>query len=380
MLTTRTSLRGLDLNLLVILDVLLNERNTTRAGERLYLSQSATSGALGRLRKFFDDPLLVRSGQRMVLTPLAEALVEPVRELLRQSEAIVNYRSAFSPQNSSRTFRINIADAVSTVLMTKSLERIRQEAPGVSIEIHSYVGSCTAEMARELADYMEQGHLDFLVAPHFYLSPHQPSEKLLEDRYVCVVWSGNKQIQKAISLEQYLSSEHVVTRFGMHRPEQINAESCALEESLQKAGYQRRIAVIVPSFSLKLPFLIGTNLVATMQESLALYYSKYLPLKILPLPIAIPPFEKHLQWHASLENDEGARWFRNILKETANATFPLNANNHQDAEPRQAQALKFPASESIANQRNRARREPMGPEVAWPNPRHRHRGPSELQS
>ncbi|WP_408536404.1 LysR family transcriptional regulator [Salmonella enterica] len=83
-------LRGLDLNLLIILDVLLAERNVTRTGERVHLSQSATSGALSRLREFFDDQLLVQVGQRMELTPFAEMLVEEVHDIISKCEAIVD--------------------------------------------------------------------------------------------------------------------------------------------------------------------------------------------------------------------------------------------------------------------------------------------------
>ncbi|HVB33457.1 MAG TPA: LysR family transcriptional regulator [Patescibacteria group bacterium] len=370
-------LKGLDLNLLVVLDALLAEKNTTRAGERLFLSQSATSGALGRLREFFDDPLLVRSGQKMVPTSLAESLVEPVRQLLMQSDAIINYRAFFSPQNSTRIFRLNVGDEVATVLMTKVLNRVRQEAPGVSVEIHSYTGSGRAEMARNLSEYVEEGHLDFLVAPPCYISSHHPSEELFQDRVVCVAWSGNKSIQKTISLEQFLFHGHVVTRFGPHRPEQTSAEDQGMENLLQEAGYERKIAVVVPSFTLKASFVIGTDLVATMQESLAKFYSKYLPLKTLPLPIQVPPFGMHLQWHRTLQNDEGSRWFRNILKETANEVFPLTAKKQVEAKSPEGAGKNSPAPQPPANV---DRIEHGAVEVHASNLRFRQRGGAQLQS
>src|SRR5579864_1428145 len=97
--------RGLDLNLLVALDALITERNISRTGEKIHLSQSATSGALARLREYFKDALLVPVGRRMVLTPLADELAQPVRQLLVQADAIIHRRPGFSPKTSERTFR-----------------------------------------------------------------------------------------------------------------------------------------------------------------------------------------------------------------------------------------------------------------------------------
>ena len=95
---------GLDLNLLVAMDAIFAERSISRAGERLHLSQSATSGALARLREAFNDPLLVQIGRKMALTPLAEGLVEPVRDFLLQAEAILHKNPAFNPATSTRKF------------------------------------------------------------------------------------------------------------------------------------------------------------------------------------------------------------------------------------------------------------------------------------
>jgi DNA-binding transcriptional LysR family regulator len=103
-------LGGLDLNLLVVLDALFTEKSVSRAGQRLHLSQSATSGALARLRQTFNDPLLIQVGRRMTLTPRAEGLIEPVRDLLLKAEAIHSASPNFNPTTSTRTFRIRMSD------------------------------------------------------------------------------------------------------------------------------------------------------------------------------------------------------------------------------------------------------------------------------
>ena len=122
--------RGLDLNLLVALDALITERSISRTGEKIHLSQPATSGALARLREYFKDDLLVPVGRKMVLTPLAEELAEPVRQLLLQTEAIIHRNPVFSPMTSDRAFRLVMSDYVATTLMSRALPEIQRQARG----------------------------------------------------------------------------------------------------------------------------------------------------------------------------------------------------------------------------------------------------------
>ena len=295
--------KGLDLNLLVVLDALLTEKNTTRAGQRIYLSQPATSGALSRLREFFGDPLLIQSGQKMVLTPLAEGLIQPVKALLAEAEAIINVNSAFHPETSTRTFRLSLSDYVATVLMTRAVERMKQVAPGVRIEI--------TLLQDGIPEALERGDLDFLIVPSEFMSTMHPAKDLFQDSYKVVAWSGNEAIGDSISLEQYLLSSHVITRVGRDRHQAFD------EIYLNRAGHERRVEVVVPTFSLLSSFVIGTNLIATMHARLARYYSHYLPLKVLPMPIEMPPFIAKVQWHRYHDHDPGTKWFMGILKEAA---------------------------------------------------------------
>jgi LysR family transcriptional regulator, nod-box dependent transcriptional activator len=301
--------KGLDLNLLVVLDALLTDKNTRKAGERIFLGQPGTSMALARLREYFGDPLLVRSGQKMVLTPLAEGLVEPVRQMLTQCENIVSYNTSFHPEISKRNFRLNMGDEVAAILMPQVFKKIRETAPGVTLEIHSIPAH--TELARDLAEYLEQGDLDFLIVPKQIMSPHHPIEELFEDPLVCVVWSGNRHVRKSISLRQYLSFGHVVNRHGQQQT--ADREDFYFLE----AGCKRRIEIVVPSYGLLASFVIGTDLVATMPESLAKLSAQHLPLKILPVPLPIPAYTMCIQWHRYHDHDPGSRWFRGILREAA---------------------------------------------------------------
>ena len=292
---------GLDLNLLVALDALFAEMSVSRAGERLHLSQSATSGALARLRKAFHDPLLVPVGRKMTLTPLANGLVEPVRDFLLQAEAILNTNPTFAPAASTRKFRMMMSDYVETVLMTEALPRIEKLAPRVTMELISNVEGGT--------EALDRGEIDLAITPANYLSQAHPSERLFEDEFTCLVWSGNAQVGHEISLETYLSLGHVVVRFGRHQ--QIPTFD---EWFVERFGRERKIEVVTTAFNLVPQLLIGTSRIATLHRRLAMFYERYLPLKLVASPVEIPRLEEHMQWHKSRDRDPGTVWLRSMLK------------------------------------------------------------------
>jgi len=294
-------LGGLDLNLLVALDALFAEKNVSRAGERLHLSQSATSGALARLRDVFHDPLLVPVGRRMVMTPVAEALVEPVRNLLLQAEAILNNDPVFDPGSSTRKFRILMSDYVETVLLAEALPRIEQFAPSIRFEFISNVEGGF--------DALDRGEIDLSISPSIRLSKEHPSEPLFEDEFTCVVWSGNRLVKSAVSLGEYLNLGHVVVRFGK------NQELTTFDEwFLERYGHERRVEIVTTAFNMVPHLLVGTSRIATLHRRLALSYQRYLPLRVIKPPFDIPVLQESMQWHKSRDRDPGTSWLRSLLK------------------------------------------------------------------
>ena len=302
---------GLDLNLLVALDALFVEKSVSRAGERLHLSQSATSGALARLREAFHDPLLVQVGRRMTLTPLAEGLVEPVKEFLLKAEAILNSNPAFDPAATTRRFRMMMSDYVQTVVMIEALPRLQKLAPGVTVDLISNVEGGS--------EPLDRGEIDLAIAPAKYLSASHPSEHLFKDEFTCLAWSGNTQIGRGISLKTYLSLGHVVVRFGKHQ--QIPTFD---EWFMERYSHERKIEVVTTAFNLVPQLLIGTSRIATLHRRLAEFYQKYLPLKLIAPPVEIPPLEESMQWHKSRDHDPGIAWMRSILKDAAGETAAGN--------------------------------------------------------
>ena len=290
-----------DLNLLVALDALLTECNVTQAGTRLNLSQPAMSGALARLRSHFQDELLVGVGRRMIRTPLGYELVQPVRELLQRTKATLETRTHFDPSTSTRSLSVAVSDYATTVFLACVLKRVAIEAPGMTIELRP--------LGRDAHEAIGTGELDFVIHPAEYLIESLPSEVLFEDHYTCVAWTGNTAIGATLSEDEYLSLGHVVYRASQHPAYSHD------EQHLRRARYNRRVALYAPSFCLLPELVVGTDRVATLHSRLALEYAKRVPIKLLPVPIAIPPLVEMLQWHRVHELDPAHQWFRRLIRE-----------------------------------------------------------------
>jgi DNA-binding transcriptional LysR family regulator len=296
----------LDLNLLVALDALLVEKSITRSARRLNLSQSATSGVLSRLREYFEDELLVQVGRNMVLTPLAESLCDPVRNVLLQIQSTIETKPAFVPERSARHFRLIASNFPTMVLLADVAQHISWHAPNISMEIMS-----PNEASQEQLD---RGEVDLLIMPEKYINADgHPHETLFEDSYSCVVWASNTLVGEALTLEQYMELSHVSTTFGGQR--QTSFE----EWFLQKSGLSRRIDVTTNDFNTLPHMVIGTNRIATMHRRLARMFANYYPLRLLEPPMQIPKMVEVMQWHRYLDKDPGHVWFRDLLRTLASS-------------------------------------------------------------
>ncbi|MCG8910310.1 LysR family transcriptional regulator [Pseudomonas sp. DP-17] len=291
----------LDLNLLVALDVLLEEQNITRAAERLHMTQSATSGVLGRLRKYFEDDLLVQVGRSMQPTPYALELAGPVREVLLTIRSSITAKPVFDPASSKRHFRLIASDYLISVLFSQVIQRIHKEAPGITFEMHP-PGEQAVEMTL-------RGEVDLMFVPERYLIEGHPSQLLFEEEHVCVVWKGNTAVGDTLTLEQYMDMGHISVAFGRSR--QLSIEDWFMSQY----GFKRRLEVITNDFNTLPQLLVGTHRIATMHSRLAELYAKYLPLRILPAPVKIPVMRESMQWHRSMDGDPMHRWLREKVSE-----------------------------------------------------------------
>lgn len=299
------NLRNVDLNLLVALDALLAEQNVSRAGKRLGLSQSAMSGSLARLRKLFDDPLLVRVGRELTLTSTAQGLVTPIRDILNRIEQTVEQRPEFDPATASRTFSVSASDYATLLLLGPFLRALASEAPGVTLHLLPRTND-----ARRL---LRTGEVDLVIEPYELLGGDEfPCQPLFSDRWLCAVDAGNPHVPaRGISREEYLQLPHLVYGIGSDR--QLNIA----DRYLVQQGIHRRIEVTVESFLL-VPFLIqGTPLVTLVLEQAIRRLAPAAGVRVMECPIALPGVHENVYWHPSHTIDPGHRWLRNRLQSAA---------------------------------------------------------------
>lgn len=295
-----------DLNLLVALDVLLDERNVTRAGERLHVGQSAASAALARLREYFGDELLVPVGRRLELTPLAQSLVEPVRDTVLRARATIALKPGFEPASAERRFAVCASDYVTTVMLARAVQDVAAQAPGVALDLRS--------PAPDVLESFERGRIDLLVMPEQYASRlAHPQQALFTDTQVCMVWTGHASIGERLRMAQYMAQGHVAVRFGDER-------SIAFEEwFLPRTGLQRRIECSVDHFAALPQLVAGTQRVATLHRRMARHFAAQHPLRLVEAPFDMPALTEVMVWPRHLQNDLAHRWLRERIAAAASA-------------------------------------------------------------
>jgi LysR family transcriptional regulator, nod-box dependent transcriptional activator len=298
------NLAQVDLNLLVALEVILTEKHLTRAGERLGLSQPTMSHTLARLRRMFDDELLVRVGREYYLTPLAADLVGPLRDILKNIELTIERRPVFDPRKDERSFIISASDYATYLVLQPAIEIIESEAPHVSIQ--------TRPLHRDASDELTKGDIDLLIWPRA-LGPDLPHQVLFTDRWVAVAWTGHPDVGEALSMEEYLEQPHLVYGTG------LQDISGLADQAVYSVHPEARIAVTTSSFFL-MPFLLGrTRLIALAHERLARRLAGMAEIKVLKLLFETPAIEEAMYWHPRMTSDPAHRWLRNILAKSGEA-------------------------------------------------------------
>jgi DNA-binding transcriptional LysR family regulator len=286
-----------DLNLLIAFDILVEERSVTRAAKRLNLTQSATSAALKRLRDAIQDEILVQHGKKMIPTPHALRLAPQVAAAIAQLRSLISASAAFDPRTSTRRYKVEASDYITTVLLVPLLSVLAQEAPGVRLDL-----SLPTEGSSER---LSNGELDLLLTPEDFMPPDHPRELLFEERHVVVGWSGNPVMQRAMTQADFFASGHVAVR--------ISGRDTFIESALRSYGEQRRIEVTAPSF-IQAPWLLpGTLRLALMHERLAKLVAPRLSLSLAEAPVELPIMREMMQYHTARANDAALTWLRQQL-------------------------------------------------------------------
>ena len=300
-------LESIDLNLLVVLDALLEERNVTHAGQRVGLSQPATSNALRRLRRMFDDPLLIRRGNAMVLSGRASELHRQLRPALATLGVALEQPGGFDPATASGTIRIGTTDSVMITLAPALLRHLATVAPGVVVEFQPIGG---LDGPKRLRDDL----VDLLIGLYRRLSPQLRRCPLFTDEVACIVRRGHPALRDAPSthdalpLETYLRHDHLRVAPAPDQPGSV-------ADALLRLGRTRRVVCQVPNF-LAAPFIVAeSDLIATFSRSVAEHFARILGLglAVRGIPLDLPRQEFDLVWHPRGDDDEFRRWFRGEL-------------------------------------------------------------------
>lgn len=302
-----TRLTGLNLNLLVALDALLSERNVTRAARRVGITQPAMSQTLARLRELFADPLLVRRGRGMVLTPRAEVMLVPLSDALLSVERAVQLGMAFDALTSTRIFSVALPDLSVTLMLSPLLRVIEEQAPGIRVQVEPLSIS-------RLSDRLASGAIDLVLAVHLGSSEGLRRETLLTDDYVCLVRGGHPLARrKRARIDDYAAHGHLAyTPVGFVPP--------PISEAVPGFASTSGIRASVP-YLLALPEVVrSTDLVATVPRRLLSAPIDLRGVVTLEAPRELPPVVDSLWWHPRFDSDPAHQWLRERVREALATT------------------------------------------------------------
>lgn len=291
----------LDLNLLRVLTAIDEQRSVSAAAIRLQRSQPSVSAALGRLRGFFADPLFVRSGNRMQPTPRALEILGPVRDILSRIGAEIVAAPVFDPAVSARTIVLALSDVGEVVFLPAIISELRTIAPHASVRSVSLP-------AEDVAGGLEDGTIDLALGYFPNLRRHNFFQQaLFTDTFTCLLRADHPVKAARLSLSQFLQLEHAVVR-AESRTEEV------IERFLVRRRIERRVVLTTPHFASVPPIVEQSDLVVTVPEPLARYFSTVSArIRCARPPFEPPRIELRQFWHRKFHHDPRNGWLRALV-------------------------------------------------------------------
>ncbi|QOL25364.1 LysR family transcriptional regulator [Thalassotalea sp. LPB0316] len=304
----------IDLNLLIYLDVLLREKNVTKAASQLNITQPAMSNGLKRLRNLFNDPILVRTSDGMVPTERARALAPTIRKILLELEEALQGEEEFNEQHSQRVFRIMASDYAASTLLPALLRKINQKAPNITIDIMTPSDVTFHDV--------EAGKIDMAINRFDELPQSFHQKTIWRDTFSCLLSADNPVVSK-FNLNTYLSAKHVwvsKTGFGVGvgmDPKDVQKLGW-VDEALARLGKKRDIKVFSRNYHVAMQLAYEDELVATLPTKAAMLHKDDANYTVLKPPFEIPDIELKMIWSPLLHHDASHIWFRHLVMEAAN--------------------------------------------------------------
>jgi len=297
------NLASLDLNLLVSLDALLQQRSVTRAAAQMGLSQPALSASLARLRRHFGDELLTRVGNEYRLTPLAVQLKELARIALSGVERVFTAQPEFDPASSTREFTLLVSDYVVAIIGDTLAELLTEEAPGTRLRLTPHSPAMVERADQVLLT------ADLLLMPHGFLLDLSHRD-LYRDEWVCVVAAGNPVAERGLTVEDLRTLPWVATYHGPSA-----TTPAALQ--MRMLGIEPRITVVNENF-LTVPLLVaGSDRIALLQRRLVEQMPLNTGIRVLPPPFEAGPLIEAMWWHPVYEEDPEHTYLRDLVARAA---------------------------------------------------------------
>lgn len=293
----RNELRKADINLMVVFETLMQERNVTRAAEKLFLGQPTISAALNRLRHLLNDPLFVRVGHRMEPTARAHEILRHLTPALDAMSTALSLTRDFDPAVSTLTFRIGLSDDVEFGLLPALLRALRQEAPGIVLVVkHADYWN--------ISDLLMSGEITVGVCLTRDL-PANAKRKRLRNCRPHVVRADSSDTP--MTLDEYCSRPHVVVSH-------VASVSSFADEWLEAIGRKRQVVISVPRFTTLPALLAGTDMIANLSDFAATAMSALGLLRDEPLPFETPGLDLSMTWLSVMDSDPAERWLRERIE------------------------------------------------------------------
>jgi len=299
----------IDLNLLIYLDVLLREKNVTRAASQLNITQPAMSNGLKRLRTLFNDPILVRTSDGMAPTERARALAPSIRKILLELEEALQGEEEFNELNSQRVFRIMASDYAASTLIPTLLKLLNKVAPNITLDIMTPSDVTFHDV--------EAGKIDMAINRFDELPQSFHQKAIWRDSFSCLVSADNPVVSK-FNLNAYLNSKHVwvsKTGFGVGvgmDPKDVQKLGW-VDEALARLGKKRDIKVFTRNYHVAMQLAYEDNLIATLPTKAAELHKHDANFTIIKPPFDIPDIELKMIWSPLLHHDASHVWFRQLV-------------------------------------------------------------------
>lgn len=294
-------IRSVDLNLLVLFETMSRLKSVNKTAEAMGLSQSATSGALNRLRVLFDDPLFVRTASAMEPTPRATKLAPAIQRVVQAIQTEVLQQAGFDPASSDRCFTLLTPDIGEVAFLPHVLKHLQQVAPQIRLKAASRPHMAAAQALESGEAELAVGFFPDLQRANFF------QQALFKTSYTCIACASNKTLGTRLTLKQFLCARHLVVR--------PDGREHLLDGHLEAKGLNRHVTLELSHFMSLVALLPGSDLIATVPKDIATVIKRHIAIREVALPFRPPEIKIQQYWHRRMQNDPANKWLRGVFYE-----------------------------------------------------------------